>query len=96
MTDIPVTTRSLTDDIALEDIERALSTSDTSDRHMDAAVALDGFERRIDLLGLAGATTVLRHRASASRARRIELRDLRTVKLAVLRERAADRLAVAR
>lgn len=90
------TNRSTTDRIALNDIERALSTADTSERHMSAAVALNAFEDRVERLGLAGATTVLRHCASALRARRIELRDLRGIKSAVLRERAADRRAVTR
>lgn len=83
MTDTPVTTRSLTDDIALDRIGRMLGARTLDDLNMLGAVVVEQIEGHIDFLGPDGALTVARHAGSASRVRDLELADLRADRLAV-------------
>lgn len=77
----------LTDRIAINDIERAMDASDLDDLWRGDSTALRGLEDRIELLGYENAMTVLRHRASASRAHKVELADLRAARSDAFRAR---------
>ncbi len=79
----PVTTRTLTDRIALAWIERMLGARDRDDLDVYGSVAVEDIEERVALLGKDGALTVTRHAGSASRARALELADLHADRLAV-------------